>query len=46
MKKETRGRPSKKHKEIKKSFNKVLEAFADSDYKDERTIKNRKKKIA
>ena len=37
-------RPPKKHKPLKKSFGKVLEALADSDYKDEKTIKKRKKK--
>ena len=43
MKKETRGRKSKLHKPIKGGFNKVLEALADSEYKDEKRLKTRKK---
>lgn len=43
MKKETRGRKSKKHQPIKASFNDVLGAIADSEYKDEKTIKKKLK---
>jgi len=42
-KKETRGRPSTKHKPIKEDFNKVLETLADSTYKEEKKLKKKKK---
>lgn len=44
MKKETRGRKPNIHKPIKKSFTKVLEALADSEYRDEKNLRDRKKK--
>ena len=43
MKKETRGRKPNKHKPIKASFNDVLGAIADSEYKDEKTIRKKLK---
>jgi len=42
-KKETRGRKSKIHQPIAASFNEVLKAVGNSEYKDEKTIKNKKK---
>jgi len=44
MKKETRGRKSKLHAPIKASFNEVLGAIGKSKYKDEKSLKIKKKK--
>jgi len=44
MKKETRGRKPKKHAPIPASFNEVLGAIASSKYKDEKTLKAKRKK--
>lgn len=44
MKKETRGRPQKKHQPIKMDFSKVLETLADSEYVDEKKLKAKKQK--
>ena len=41
---ETRGRPSTKHKPVMGGFGKVLEALADSTYKEEKKLKDKKKK--
>jgi len=43
MKKETRGRKPKKHKPIPASFDEVLGAIASSKYKDEKTLKKRRR---
>lgn len=44
MKKETRGRKPKEHEPIKATFDEVLGAVADSDYKDEEEIEKKKKR--
>lgn len=44
MKKETRGRKSKKHEPVEATFNEVLGAIAGSKYKDEKKLKVKKKK--
>ncbi len=44
MKKETRGRKSKMHEPVPASFDEVLSAIGKSTYKDEKTIKAKKKK--
>jgi hypothetical protein len=44
MKKETRGRKSKKHQPIPLSFDEVLGAIGNSKYKDEKKLKAKKKK--
>jgi hypothetical protein len=43
-KKETRGRPQKQHEPVNASFDEVLKAIAGSKYKDEKTIKKKRKK--
>ncbi len=41
-KEETRGRKSTLHKPVKEGFEKVLEALADSIYKEEKKLKKKK----
>lgn len=43
MKKETRGRKPKLHKPIDASFDDVLSAIGGSKYKDEKTLKKKRK---
>lgn len=43
MKKETRGRKPKMHEPVPASFDEVLGAIGKSAYKDEKTLKRKKK---
>lgn len=43
-KKDPRGRKSKLHAPVKASFDEVLGAIGKSNYRDEKTLKNKKKK--